>query len=109
MYKELPNQNLKPNDDGNREKLNAMWKKAVVSDGIIRGEITDITEYASEISADKLNVSAFFEKSFIKDNSAFKTEMTGKIKADMPQSLKEFGDGTIGADRGTPPGRGAKP
>lgn len=90
VYKELPNQNLKPNDDGNREKLNAMWKKAVVSDGIIRGEITDITEYASEIGADKLNVSAFFEKSFIKDNSAFKTEMTGKIKADMPQSLKEF-------------------
>ena len=90
MYKELPNQNLKPNDDGNREKLNAMWKKAVVSDGIIRGEITDITEYASEIGADKLNVSAFFEKSFIKDSSAFKTEMTGKIKSDMPQSLKEF-------------------
>lgn len=90
VYKELPNQNLKPNDDGNREKLNAMWKKAVVSDGIIRGEITDVTEYASEIGADRLNVSAFFEKSFIKNNSAFKTEMTGKIKADMPQSLKEF-------------------
>lgn len=95
MYKALKASSISKDDSEKRNKVNAIWKKAVILDALLNGDITDICEYSKEIGADKIGIDKYFARKFIKDNAAFRNEMSGKIKADAPNSLDEFDESTI--------------